>query len=95
VCITVFFVDHEPVDSYDVTVAARCTPHLRFNNLKDPSPMHCDTDSASVFESNVPIVLQHTRLDSRHADVQPAFNNGLLQRRGSTCRPVPVGTLRS
>ena len=28
-----------------------------------------DTAYSSVFESDVPIVVQHTRLDSRHAEV--------------------------
>lgn len=67
--ITVFFVDREPIGPYNITVAARRTLHLRFNDLKDPVPIPFDTDYASVFESDVPIVLQHTRLDSRHAEV--------------------------
>src|ERR1700683_2940605 len=33
--ITVFFADREPVGPYRVTVAARRTLHLRFNDLKD------------------------------------------------------------
>ncbi len=67
--ITLFFADREPVSPYRVTVAARRTLHLRFNDLKDPAPIPRDTDYSSVFESDVPIVLQHTRLDSRHAEV--------------------------
>jgi hypothetical protein len=67
--ITVYFANREPVGPYRVTVAARRTLHLRFNDLKDPAPIPRDTDYASVFESDVPIVLQHTRLDSRHAEV--------------------------
>ena len=67
--ITVFFADREPVGPYQVTVAARRTLHLRFNDLKDPAPIPRDTDYSSVFESDVPIVLQHTRLNSRHAEV--------------------------
>jgi hypothetical protein len=69
VSITLFFVDREPLGPYQVTVAARRTLHLRFNDLKDPAPVPYDTDYSSVFESDVPIVLQHTRLDSRHAEV--------------------------
>jgi hypothetical protein len=67
--ITVFFADREPVGPYRVTVEARRTLHLRFNDLKDPSPIPRDTDYASVLESDVPIVVQHTRLDSRHAEI--------------------------
>ena len=67
--VTVFFADREPVGPYRITVAARRTLHLRFNDLKDPAPIPRDTDYASVFESDVPIVVQHTRLDSRRAEV--------------------------
>jgi hypothetical protein len=67
--ITVFFADREPVGAYLVTVGARRTLHLRFNDLEDPAPIPRDMDYASVFESDVPIVLQHTRMDTRHAEV--------------------------
>lgn len=66
--ITVFFADREPVGPYRVTVAARRTRHIRFNDLSDPQPVPKDTDFASVIESDVPIVVQHTRLDSRQAE---------------------------
>ena len=64
--ITVYFSDREPLQ-YDVSVAARRTLHLRFNDLSNP-PIPRDTDYASVLESDVPIVVQHTRLDSRQAE---------------------------
>ncbi len=69
VSITIFFANREPVGPYRVTVAARRTLHLRFNDLKDPELVPRDTDYSSVFESDVPIIVQHTRLDSRHAEV--------------------------
>jgi hypothetical protein len=69
VAITIFFADHDPVGPYQVMVGARRTLHLRFNDLKDPQPIPRDTDYASVFESDEPIIVQHTRLDSRRAEV--------------------------
>lgn len=66
--ITIYFSDREPVGPYRVTVPARRTKHLRFNDLSDPEPVPLDTDYASVFTSDVPIVVQHTRLDSRQAE---------------------------
>ena len=69
VTITIFFADREPIGPYHVVVPGRRTLHLRFNDLDDPQPIPRDTDYASVFESDVPIVLQHTRLDSRKAEV--------------------------
>jgi hypothetical protein len=68
IALTVFYSDRPPV-SYRVTVPAQRTLHLRFNDLKDPAPIPLDTDYASVFESDVPIVVQHTRLDSRRAEI--------------------------
>jgi hypothetical protein len=65
VAITIFFSDREPAGPYRITVPARRTKHLRFNELRDPEPIPHDTDYASVIESDVPIVVQHTRLDSR------------------------------
>jgi len=67
--IMVYFTDREPVGPYRVTVGARRTLHLRFNELDDPVPVPLDTDYASVISSNVPVVVQHTRLDSRRAEV--------------------------
>ncbi len=66
--ITVYFSDREPAGPYQVTIPPRRTRHLRFNNLTDPEPIPRDTDYASVIESDVPIVVQHTRLDSRQAE---------------------------
>jgi hypothetical protein len=70
--IMIYFSDREPVGPYRVTVEPRRTLHLRFNDLDDPEPIPRDTDYASVFRSSVPVIVQHTRLDSR----QPA--NALL-----------------
>lgn len=67
VAITLLFADREPAGPYHVTVGARRTLHLRFNELSDPEPVPLGTDYASVFESDQPVVVQHTRLDSRQA----------------------------
>jgi hypothetical protein len=68
VTITIYFTDREPVGPYRITVPARRTNHVRFNDLNDPEPVPKGTDFASVIESDVPIVVQHTRLDSRQAE---------------------------
>jgi hypothetical protein len=69
VTITIFFADREPAGPFRVAVAARRTLHLRFNDLDDPQRIPRDTDYASVFESDVPVIVQHTRLDSRRAEL--------------------------
>lgn len=63
--ITIYFSNREPVGPYKLIVPANRTNHVRFNDLKDPEPIPRGTDYASVIESDVPIVVQHTRLDSR------------------------------
>ncbi len=68
VTITIYFSHREPAGPYRVTVPARRTKHLRFNELSDPEPVPRGTDYSSVIESDVPIVVQHTRLDSRQAE---------------------------
>lgn len=68
VAITVYFADREPAGPYRVTVPARRTLHLRFNDLRDPESVPRGTDYSSVIQSDVPIVVQHTRLDSRQAE---------------------------
>ena len=69
VTITVFFADREPVGPYRMTVPARRTKHVRFNDLHDPQPIPRDTDYSSVIEASMPVVVQHTRLDSRQAEL--------------------------
>lgn len=69
IAVMLYFADREPVGPYRFTVPARRTQHLRFNEFKDPAPVPVDTDYASVIESDQPIVVQHTRLDSRQAEL--------------------------
>ncbi len=66
--VTIFYADREPVGPYVIQVPARRTQHVRFNDLTQPPPIPLDTDYASLIDSNVRIVVQHTRLDSRQAE---------------------------
>ncbi len=66
--VTIFYADREPVGPYIIQVPARRTKHVRFNDLTDPAPIPLDTDFSSLIDSNVRIVVQHTRLDSRQAE---------------------------
>lgn len=67
--LTLFFTDRDPAGPFEVTVAAERTLHLRFNELDDGKAVPPGADYASVIESDVPIVVQHTRLDSRAAEI--------------------------
>lgn len=66
--IFIYYSDREPAGPYEITVHPRRTKHVRFNDLKHPEPIPRDTDYSSVIESDVPVVVQHTRLDSRQAE---------------------------
>jgi hypothetical protein len=63
--LTLYFEDREPAGPYRVEVGPRRTRHLRFNDLNDPEPVPRNTAYASVIRSDAPIVVQHSRLDSR------------------------------
>lgn len=65
--VTVFFADRDPAGPYRLTVPARRTRHVRFNDLDDPEPVPRGKEYASTIVSDVPVVVQHTRLDSRQA----------------------------
>ena len=65
--ITIYFSDREPAGPYRIEVPARRTRHQWMNKLSDPEPIPTGTDYASLIRSNVPIVVQHTRLDSRQS----------------------------
>jgi hypothetical protein len=66
--IMIYFSDKEPVGPYKIIVPARRTLHVRFNDLKNPQRIPLDTDYACIIESDKPVVVQHTRLDSRQAE---------------------------
>jgi hypothetical protein len=63
----IFFEDRDPVGPFHFSVPARRTRHLRFNNFREPEEIPRDTPYASLIHSNLPIVVQYTRLDSRQA----------------------------
>ena len=67
--ITVYFKDRAPGGPYVFEVGAQRTRHLRFNDFKDPEPIPVNTEFSSVIVSSAPVVVQHTRLDSRQADL--------------------------
>ncbi|HEX8989796.1 MAG TPA: sensory rhodopsin transducer [Rhodocyclaceae bacterium] len=65
--IRIFFTDRDPAGPYRIVIPAQRTLHLRFNELSDPERIPVNTPYSSLIESDVPIVVQHTRLDSRQA----------------------------
>lgn len=68
ITITIYFNNREPAGPYHFKVLAGRTRHIRFNDFKEPEIIPRDTDYSSTIQSNVPIIVQHTRLDSRQAE---------------------------
>jgi hypothetical protein len=66
--LTIYFEDRDPVGPYLIDVPARRTRHVRLNDLHDPTPIPVETAFATAIESNVPVIIQYTRLDSRQAE---------------------------
>lgn len=66
--LTIYFTDREPAGPYRLTVPARRARHQRINDLTDPESVPSGVDYSIVIISTVPIVVQHTRLDSRQAE---------------------------
>src|SRR5579871_2494628 len=67
VAIMIFYSDRDPAGPFTFTIGPRRTKHMRFNELKDPETIPRGTNFSSVIDSDVPVVVQHTRLDSRQA----------------------------
>ena len=66
--IIIYFHDRDPAGPYRLSIPARRVHHQRFNDLDDPEPVPKCVDYAVLIHSSIPIVVQHTRLDSRQAE---------------------------
>lgn len=71
--VTVYHGDREPVGPYRLTVEARRVRHVRVNDLIDPEPVPLGRPYGCVVRSDVPVVVQLLRQDTRRtADGAPA-----------------------
>ncbi|HWQ16178.1 MAG TPA: sensory rhodopsin transducer [Roseiflexaceae bacterium] len=61
---TLYYEDREPVGPYPLTVPARRLRHVRVNDLIDPEAVPLGVPYGCVIESDAPIVVQLTRVDS-------------------------------
>jgi hypothetical protein len=63
----IYFSDREPAGPYALQIAARRCRHIRINDLNSPEPVPRGTEYSMLLESDQPVVVQHTRLDSRQS----------------------------
>jgi hypothetical protein len=67
--ITIFFEDRPPIEGIKVFVPAKRTKHIRTSSLhKDGAAIPAGVPYAIEVESDVPIVVQYSRLDSTQAE---------------------------
>lgn len=67
--ITIFFEDREPMEDIMLVVAARRTKHIRTSSLqKEGKPIPIGVPYAIEVASDVPIIVQYSRLDSTQAE---------------------------
>lgn len=66
---TIFFEDREPMEDILVVIPARRTKHVRTSSLvKNGAPIPVGVPYAIAVESDVPVVVQYSRLDSTQAE---------------------------
>ncbi len=63
--LTIYYADQEPVGPYQITVDPRRIRHFRFNDLVDPEAIELDRPFGCVVRSQVPVVVQMIRQDTR------------------------------
>jgi hypothetical protein len=66
IAIMVYHEANPPAGPYKIELKEECVRHIRFNDLVDPLPISLDTGFAAVVTSDVPIVVQFTRMDTSH-----------------------------
>jgi hypothetical protein len=64
--LTVFFEERDPVE-YALSIEPHRTLHQRLGDLREPEPIPPGVGYSYMVDSDVPVVVQHTRLDSRQA----------------------------
>jgi len=71
ISMTLYFQDREPMIGFDVKVGARRTQHIRMDSLlnKNGEPVPQETPYAILVQSNVSIVVQYSRMDTRQAEM--------------------------
>lgn len=67
--ITIYFEDREPMEDIQVVVPGRRTNHIRTSSLmKEGASIPIGVPYAIEVQSNIPIIVQYSRLDSTQAE---------------------------
>ena len=68
---TLYFEDREPCRDFKSVCPARRTHHVRLDRIRaeDGSAIPTDVPYAMLIESDVPVVVQYSRLDTSHKEM--------------------------
>jgi hypothetical protein len=62
--ITIFHADKKPTGPFNISIAAKRIKKIRMNDLVDPEPITLEEDYAAVIESDMPLAIQFSRMDT-------------------------------
>jgi hypothetical protein len=65
--LTFYFTDRSPAGPFHLTIDPERARHQRINDLHDPEKIEPGVDYCVVITSDQPVVVQHTRVDTRQA----------------------------
>lgn len=71
ISLTLYFEDKEPIRSFKTVCKGERTHHVRLDQIRDEKgqPIPQDVPYAIMAESDVPIVVQYSRLDTTQAEM--------------------------
>ena len=71
ISISIYFEDKEPMEKFKAVCGAKKTNHIRLDKIKDEdgNKIPIGTPYAIKVVSNIPVVVQHTRLDTTQAEM--------------------------
>lgn len=61
---TIFYEDEQPLGTFSVKIEAKRLRKIRFNDLIDPLPIELERNYSCLIQTNVPVVVQFSRLNS-------------------------------
>ncbi len=96
--LTLYFEDREPMDRFKAVCGARRTHHIRLDRLKDEegNPVPLGVPYAIRVESSVPVIVQHSRLDTSQERLRCSrrwhirWNRGEVHANGEAAASKPI-----
>jgi hypothetical protein len=67
--IIIYYTNREPSAPYTINIKAKTVRSIRFNDLVDPEPLMLDTDYAVLIRSDIPVIVQFTRVDTSQPEL--------------------------